>query len=441
MKNKRIFKLTTAAVMLAAVIAVTVSCDSNDRYKNLDKNGYTVSVTFDPNGGDIKGTDSVVTDVFNLSDYSVGSDGMIHISLLEPDSTLRDPSNPLTVTKNEHFLAGWYTERTPIDESRPELGYTYSGRWDFDSDTLSLDPSGDYSSASSQLTLYAAWIPYYDFEIYSVDDSGTASLLSTHKGINLSVPKWVEGKCKIDMGNFPKRSGYTLEAVYLDEDCTTLASERVTGAYNEENGTVTNSTVKLYTKWIEGEYYKIYSADDMRSNADASATYELMCDIDFSKTKWSATFQNSKFSGTIIGNGHKISSASISTTSASSKSIGLFGQITDGAVIKDVIFEDLTHTIDTGRVPTDATFGLLAGSVSEGAAIENVSVSGKIIIGDKCQNLKGVSFTIGTVSGNGTPSGVTHADISCEKENPDNDRLTFELETDDDGYVTLVFSE
>ncbi len=441
MQAKKIFKLIAAAVMLAAVVAVTVSCDSNNRYKKLDKSGYTVSVTFDPGDGEIKGTNSLITDVFNLDDYTVGADGKINISLLPPDSTLRDPANPLTVTKNEHFLAGWYTERTPIDPGNPERGYTYSGKWDFDKDRLSLDPDGDYTSAENQLTLYAAWIPYYEFEIYSVDDNGSTALLSKHKGINLAVPKWVEGKAEISMGSFPKRSGYTLDAVYLDRECTMLAGENVTGGYDEECGTVTVSKVKLYTTWNEGTYYKIYTADDLRSNADANATYELMCDIDFSKTRWSSTFQNSKFSGTIIGNGHKISTVTVNTTAATNKSIGLFGQITEKAVIKDVIFENITHLIDTGRVVTDATLGLLTGSVSDGATIENVTVGGKILIGDKCQGLKSSSFTIGLVSGTGTPDGVTVSDVKCEKENPDNQKLTFEIETDDNGFVTLVFSK
>ena len=427
--------------MLAAVIAAMVSCASNDRYKKLDKSGYTVSVTFDPNGGEIKGTKSVITDVFNLDNYEVGKNGKINISLLEPDSELRDPGNALTVTKNEHFLAGWYSERTPIDKNNPEKGYTYSGRWDFDKDTLSLDPDGDYTSAESQLTLYAAWIPYYEFEIYSVDERGMTSLLSTHKGINLAVPKWVEGKCTIDMGSFPKRSGYTLDAVYLDRACTQLASGNVTGEYSEATGTQTVSKIKLYTTWIDGDYYKIYSAEDLKDNADSDATYELMCDIDFSKTKWPGTFQNSRFSGTIIGNGHKIKSVSISTTSSSSKNSGLFAQITDKAVIQDVTFENITHTIDTGKVATDASFGLFAGSTSDGATFKNVSVSGKIIIGDKCQNLEDASFTIGLVSGNGTPSGVTFSDISCEKKNPTNQRLTFEIEIDENGFVELVFAD
>ena len=435
MKNKMIIKLITAAVMLAAVVALTASCGT-DRYEQLDKDGYTVSVTFDPNGGAVKGTQSVIQDVYCLDNYTPDASGKIKIPLVEPTDSVRDPSNPLTITKNDHFLAGWYRERTPIDENDLSKGYTYSGKWDFSKDTLTLDPDGNYSSAESVVTLYAAWIPFYNFEIYALNENGRFETLTTHKGLSLTVPTWKDGKATIDMGNFPKRSGYTLEAVYLDKDCTKLASESVTGSFNEATGTVSNGTVKLYTTWIKGDYYKIYSADDLRKNAKSDATYEIMSDIDFSSVKWPAAFQ--RFSGTIIGNGHVISGVKISSESRN-KNNGLFGQIDSGAVIRDITFENITHTINTGLVTTDATFGLLAGTVSTSATFENVVVSGKILIGDKCENLKGQSYTIGLVAGSGTPVGAVAGDITCQKENPSNSKLTFSIEIGKDSFVNLVF--
>lgn len=438
MTSKRIIKLITAAVMLAAVIALMASCGSGNRYKKLDKDGYTVSVTFDPSGGTVKGTQSTITDVFSLDDYSVGSDGKISIPLLSPDDPKRDPNNPLSVTKIDHFLAGWYTERTPINANDPSKGYTYSGKWDFEKDTLSLDPDGDYTSAESQLTLYAAWIPYYNFEIYSVDDSGKTKLLSEQKAINLTVPSWSENSPTIEMGNFPKRDGYTLEAVYLDKNCETLVeSSSVSGQYNEKTGVQTVSTVKLYTKWIKGEHYRIYNVKDLRKYAKADASYEIMADLDFEGTSWPAALKGAKFTGTINGNGHTFKNISISTTS-SDKSNGLFEELRAGAVIKDVVFENLTHTINVGRVAQDATFGLLAGYVAEGATFENVTVSGKLIIGDDCKNLKGSTFTIGLICGSGTPEGVSFDNVVCEKANKNNTK--FDIVLDDNDEVTLVFA-
>lgn len=435
MKAKLIFKLITAAALLAAVVALTASCGT-DRYKELDKEGYTISVTFDPNGGSVKGTQSVIQDVYSLDSYTPDASGKIKIPLIEPTDTVRDPSNPLTITKNDHFLAGWYTERTPINPNDPSKGYTYSGKWDFEKDTLSLDPNGDYSSSESVLTLYAAWIPFYNFEIYALNENGRFETLTSHKGLSLTVPTWKDGKATIDMGNFPKRKGYTLDAVYLDEACTELASERVTGSYNEETGTASNTTIKLYTTWIKGDYYKIYSADDLRKNAKSDATYEIMSDIDFSNVKWPAAFQ--RFSGTIIGNNHKITGAQISSESRN-KNNGLFGQIEAGATIKDLILEDVTHTVNTGLVSTDATFGLFAGTVSESATIENVTVSGKLLFGEKCSNLDGQSYSIGLVTGNGTPEGVTAGTIVCEKVEPSSSKYTFDIVIDEDNTVNLVF--
>ena len=440
-QNKKIIKLITAAVMLAAVMLLTVSCAGKTKYEELDKNGYTVSVTFDPNGGTVKGTNSIVTDIYNLDDYEPDSDGMVSIPLLKPDDARRDPSNPLTVTNINHFLAGWYAKRTPVDENDLSKGYIYSDRWDFENDTLKVPADGDYSSADSQLTLYAAWIPYYTFEIYAKNSSGRFELLDTHEGINLTVPTWKDGEVTISMGNFPKRKGYTLDAVYLDRACTKLASETVTGGYDIATGVQTTSTVQLYTTWIEGDYYKIYDADDLIDNDSASATYEIMNDLDFTSKTWPKVFQNSKFSGTIIGNGHKIKGIRIeSGTSSKLTNNGIFSNISKDAVIKDITFENVTHVIDKGVVSPGTSFGLLTGTYATGATFENVKITGKILIGDSCNRLDGADLTIGLVTGSGTPAGIT-ANVVCEKQNPNNNKLKFEIAVDDQGFVELVFSK
>lgn len=440
MANK-ILKLITAAVLLAAVMILTTSCSAESNYDRLDKNGYTVSVTFDPGVGQINSTNSTVTDSFNPADYTPNSSGKIEIPLLAPDDARRDKNNVLKLSNPSHFLAGWYTERTPIDPSDLSKGYTYSGKWDFESDRLTLDPNGEYTSSVSQLTLYAAWIPYFNYEIYAEDKNGDWKIISTQEAINLNVPVREEGDVTIDMGNFPKRAGYTLEKVYLDPECTVAATERVSGKWSTETGTAEESTIKLYTKWLDGEHFYIYTADDLRKNADANGHYHIMADLDFTKVKWHNDFAKGKFSGAFYGGGHKISGVSV-TSDRNGAKVGLFGEITEKAVFENITFENVTHTFDTGIVNPDTCRGLLAGVIAEGASFTDVSISGKILLGDGCQNLKDKAdnYTIGLVCAGQTPVGIS-ASITCEKKNPENDRLTFTLEVSEDGIVTLVFPD
>lgn len=451
----KLLTLITAALMLAAVMTLT-SCSSTNNFENLDKNGYTVSVTFDPGDGQINSTSSTVTDVFNPSDYTPGANGKIEISLLAPDDARRDANNKLTLVNPYHFLAGWYTERTPVDENDLSLGYVYSGRWDFDTDTLSLDPNGSYTSSESQLTLYAAWIPYFDYEVYAAGDDGEWELISTQKNRNLNIPTWKDGSVTIDMGNFPARTGYTLECVYVDEECLIPATESeyatvnsggdctVTGKWDSATGTQTESTVRLYTTWTEGEQYRIYTAEDLRKNASLNGHYEIMADLDFSKVKWHSTFKNGEFNGVINGNGHKIYNVSVESGQDSTKN-GLFASIGANAEISNVTFENIVHTIDAGRVSPGTYFGLLAGVIADDASFSNVTVGGTILLGDKCQNLSSYSgdYAIGILTASGNPTGISYSKdtISCEKENPENERLTFTITVGDDGVVTLDFGD
>ena len=263
-------------------------------------------------------------------------------------------------------------------------------------------------------------------------------LLDSLKSINLSIPAWEDGKSTLDMGNFPDRKDHTLDTVYADYRCKIPLSGSVSGSYDVEAGVDETTVIKLYTTWHEGNYYKIYSAKDFREIKDSEGYYELCADLDFSKTSWPASIKSGKFKGTINGNGHTIKGISISSSSGNG---GIFAELTDAAVIKDVVFEDITHTIDTGIVKTGSSFGLLAGKISEGATLENVKVSGKILIGDKCENLKGSSssYTIGYLCGSGTVPGVDISGIVCEKINPTGSETTFSISVDENKIITLVF--
>ena len=432
-----------AAVIILVIGLIWIIGSGDDSYMSqFEESGYTVNVTFDTNGGTFKGSNSTIIDLYNPADAKDGK-----IQILAPDDSRRDSSNTFNVTKDGYFLAGWYENRTLIDPDNPDAGYTYSGRWDFETKALEIDPDKTYSGNEAALTLYAAWVPYFEFEVYAQDPQGEMVKVGSTSAINLTIPQWKDGDVTLGMDNFPTRKGYTLVDVYLDEAMTDKAIDHatengkkmsITGTWNIETAVPDNHTIKLYTTWQEGERYKIYSASDLQKHASSDGYYELYSDLDFTDINWPSVFTDSKFTGKIIGNGHTISNISIESDQKNRVNNGLFSSIENGAALENVKFKNVIHTINTSSVAPGAAFGLLAGSVEKGAEFSNVSLEGKILISDSCETLIGdTSFTIGLAVGSGSTEGLD-ANVTAEKANPDN--TVFDVVIDN-GSVTIVNKE
>ncbi len=423
-----IIAVVAAVLVIVAGIIWAVTSAGGDFYSDYANDGYTVKVTFDSNGGTFKGSDSSVIDLFKPEGLDEG------IKLLSPDDPIRDKNNPLTVTKAGYFLAGWYREMSPIDPEDPEKGYTYSGKWDFENDRLT----------ESELTLYAAWVPYYNYEVYAQNENGAWELVTSTAAINLTIPEWKSGDVTLDMDNFPIREGYTLDKIFYDEDMKVEVKGEpnsagtkniISGSWDESTATSLTPTIKLYTTWQEGERYRIYSTDDLRKNASADGYYEIYSDLDFTDVEWPSVFGNDKFGGKIFGNGHTISNISVESTSRSRINNGLFSSLSETAYIENLNFVNITHTINLMSVAPGASFGLLAGSVAEGAEFKDVKISGRLLIGDSCEGLIGNNdYTIGVVCGIGKTDGI-ESEITVEKLNPSNDLFGIEIT---DGVVSLT---
>ena len=441
-KRKLILTVCAAVAAVALVVGVVIAIVKGNQtyFHQYNKEGYTVSIVLDSNGGTFKGSDSSIVDLYNPD--NIGEDG---IQILAPDDIRRGKDNVMQVTNPGYFLAGWYTERIPVDENDLSKGYTYSGKWDFDNDRVLIDPNANYSADYSVLTLYAAWVPYYNFEIYTTDESGNSYLLSTVSAINLTIPQWNDGDVTLAMDNFPEREGYTLDTrsiYYLDsmtkvEGVESGSKTIITGEWDEATATSLTPTIKLHTEWFEGKTYRIYSTEDFIKNADPNGYYELYSDLDFSKAEWPSAFLNEKFNGKIYGNKHEIYGVSFESTSRSRFANGLFSSLGENAYIEKVDFVDITHTIDLMAVAQDATFGLLAGTAADGATFKNVTVSGKLVFGDSCASLAGSDgFIINTLIASGDTDGITVEGITVEKQNAENN--AFELSVDEDGAVSIT---
>ena len=91
--------------------------------------------------------------------------------------------------------------------------------------------------------------------------------------------------------------------------------------------------MKLYVDYMEGEWFHITSAKQLISNASVSGNYILDADLDFADQIWPTALMHGNFTGTIAGNGHKISNIAIKQTNNSKVNTGLFGQLTETASI------------------------------------------------------------------------------------------------------------
>ncbi len=448
---KRIIKLGVLLGLLLSAVLTATACSGNwdPPYEDLNKDGYTVSVKFDANGGVFAGTKDVyIVDAFNYSD-AVSDKG---VYLLAPEDPLR-AEGAFEISRTGYFLAGWYTERSPrvnennqplddfgvlTSESGREQGYSYSGRWDFEKDTLSVEYGQSFDSAQPAMTLYAAWIPYFTFEFYAENSDGSFALVDTSTAIELEIPVWNESTGKLDTNSFPLRDGFTFGSAYLDSDKTTALTEKINGAesfvdYN--TGTTSTEKIAIYSTWLEGSWFKIYNAKQFYNNSRLDGNYILCADIDFADEVWSPTLTKGKFTGKILGNGYKISNVNVVQADNSQLFGGLFGSIDDSAVFENVSFENVTYEIGAGSRMQGATFGLLGGTISTEAVLTTVSVSGKLIIGKDCYPQNG--YAIGLLCSTGGYEEIDISKISCVvSDNADN----ISAEIENDGTVTVIFN-
>lgn len=439
MKKKITAILALGCIGLACVGA---GCSMSELEKYQEQ-GYTVMVTYDANGGWFLGRDGItVMDLFNPSKYEADPDGTVHIKLKEPTDLSRPTSGTgnVTLTKQEHFFAGWYQSREllknedgevvdeygvvlelneegkyvyplEVGEEKPKEGmpaYTYAERWDFETDTI------DYQEEDGlfEMTLYAAWIPYYQFDYYYRVEGETewkyydtttfdykttkAENSPTHDKDTIWVPDWQNGAmnhsyryANNEEFSFPKISGTTFIAAYLDADCTQKidGSLEHAGTLDYEIGRAVNRVQNVYVEVEKGERFKISTAQQFLDYASLSGYYELYSDIDFENgnVKWPASFMAGEFTGKIYGaNGeaHTIKNVVASYSSSSAKQGGLFGKIGKTASIKGITFENVTTDLASVATRTsDTTFGLFAGYIEEEAEIENVTVGGTLRLG------------------------------------------------------------
>lgn len=452
--KKKIIIFVGIIMLLASVMTLAACSQWGAPYSQLaEEDGYSVKVHFDSNGGMFAGspTGIKVVDVYSTESGSDAGNGQKSVSILAPNDEKRG-NRAMEVSNDGYFLAGWYKERAPrVDENGNALdawgeltsvsgrdqAYTYAGKWDFANDKLTVDPNKTYADDEYALTLYAAWIPFFEFEVYEKNGDSFVKLdaLSV-TGLEYKSPEWVgENAVQISMNSMPKRQGYTLVGAYTDAEMTT----EMKGTFdyktqiNYEKGIATQPKIAIYTVWEEGNRYNIYTAKQFMDNADVNGIYEIHADLDFSAISyWPPVLSKGTFQGKIIGNGHKFSNITATQADAdNSIYCGLFGRLAEKAEISDITFENVNFTIRGSRKP-DFNYGLLAGAITDEAKLENVSISGNLIVSSDF-NLSS-SCEIGLLCATGNTHGIDISGINCIK---DKEESTLVITVNEDGKVEI----
>ena len=401
-------------------------------YALNNQENYNVSVKFDANGGLFTTNTSVIVDSFNISGMKTNNAGQVEIPLIAPDDAQRGKEG-FSPYYNGYFLAGWYAERVETKDVEGNTVYTYSNKWDFTSDKLQVLASGSYSADEPVLTLYAAWVPMFEIEFYSVNSGEYLDKITfdPNQGNTFEIPEWNLDTGSIDMKDFPSKNGYTFNGVYLDkEGAQAVTTDTIihNGAVNYDNGTSSNGSMKLYVDWMEGEWFHIYTAEQFIKNAKLNGNYVIHADLDFANEIWPTALMHGVFTGTIEGNGYSFKNISATQTNNSKTVAGLFGQIKGSAKISDLTLENATFTIQKGARVKGASFGLLAGQIDDTAALTNVQIVDSALKIDSACAFLSDDYTIGMICGSGNEFGIDASGISCiaTGEAPETVKITVE---------------
>ena len=452
-----VLAIGAAVVLMVVTLFSSAGSQWKDPYKQLDKDNYSVSIRFDAGEGKFANRDITVVDVFSLADYEADEDGFVRIPLLDPQDKQRG-AQAYVVDNPGYVLAGWYTDRQlrtdeqgrPLDAygeltevSGREQGYIYSGRWDFENGKVTVDPAGVDSGSDAVLTLYAAWVPYVQFNLYNLnklDADQNPELIQTYEGSKLSVPTWKNGAVVLG-GSFPKLEG-TPNAIYADVNKTQPITEPVKIEINYENGTILTPAVNVYVDLWEGSWFKISSVKEFYKNARVDGNYIIEADLDFSVkgALWPTNFYKGQgqFTGQIIGNGHTMSNITV-VQPAGAQQGGLFGFIGAGASITDLHFENVIYTAVGSRIQ-GSTFGLLCGTLSDQAEIRNVTISGKLLIDPSLYLEQVDSASYGLIAGSGNTAGISLENLSVEATGDNKNRVILSLDKET-GEVTITVRE
>ena len=409
--------LLAACLLLVTMLFLNGCAPNKTPYELNDLDNFTVSIKYDANGGLFTDNTTVITDSYNIADLAPNDQGQVQIALLPPDDPGRG-TDAFAPRNNGYFLAGWYSNRLETTDEAGNITYSYEDKWDFENDLLSLDLNGNYTASKPELTLYAAWVPLFEIELYALDSGEEVSTMTFDPTVTeeVLIPAWDETTGTVKMNGFPEREGYTFNGLFYDElgsQAVSTASVSHPGTVDTSTGTAADISMKLYVDYLEGDWYQIYNAEQFADNASLKGNYILHADLDFSDEIWPTNLMYGNFTGTIEGNGHAIKNIDLRQTNNSKVNAGLFGNLTEDAKLNNVIFDHASFTIEAGTRVKGTSFGLLAGTISDGAVLTDVRVANSVLKIDSGCYFGVDDYSIGLICGMGSDTKLDPSGITC----------------------------
>ena len=341
MQKKLIIYLALCLMLVFCSSALT-GCESGT--KNFDGK---VKVIYHLEGGIYQNCEQPVIQYY---DFDEGTSNLI-VDLSELSGQ--------TIIRTGYTLEGWYTKKTGEGNS-----VVYEDKWDFANDKVS----------SEGITLYAKWKKniLYTYEVcYRDEIDGSVKSLGSYE-VN-------EGDHFNDyyasfFGN--KRYGYTaLKGLYTESD------EPWDESFTHPGGE-TDTAVRVFLHYIEGNYVLVDSARKLTANKNANLY--LTSDIDFEGESFSGF---GDYKGIIKGNGFTVKNFTLSydsskngliadtdlSTEGGILCIGLFRSL-KGASISDLSFSDFSIDIKAGYPGTKIIIVAPLSIKMENTALTNVTV-------------------------------------------------------------------
>ena len=281
------------------------------------------------------------------------------------DMKIGDPNEIETeeldkITLHGYHIEGWYRTKIVNDDGT----VSYKDKWDFNVDRMTVDG----------VTLYARWMKNttHTYEVYYINPD-------TEEEVFVDKYTVVEGE-EFDSDFVDTEvKGYTTIG-YLDENGFEWDEE-----FTHPGGDV-DVAVKVYLKLVVGDYAVVSTAREFNSAIGSDENIYLLNDIDYDGDE--VSFE--KYSGEIVGNGHKLYNLTIDYDPNNLKGyiddldgsknhlyVSLFFEL-KGANIKDLSFENVSFVINVRLSKITnivvAPFAILASDTK----LENVSISGNI---------------------------------------------------------------
>lgn len=359
--KKKFILVMLGLIMLLGLAACHAPLSLKDvEEQNRDK----WHVTYDLQGGVFNSQEAI-----DISHYYPKKEGGTYIS--EPKGK-ESALGSLKITRSGYFLEGWYkTKECEVAD-----------KWDFSNDKITGDT-----------VLYAKWLKNYEFRFLYRDEGDGEWKEIPDSGVTVDGDLSDETTGYLDNTHKPKREGYTFIEWYANEECSVVWDKNT----DRHSGKVVNGdneasrVVNIYTVWRQGVWAIVQTANEFANAIAANQNIYLYKDIEFGDvnefTGANWTTGEDEYDKTIDGNHKSVKNIVMSFPDSAAKDnrkrpayCGIFRKLADGAVLKNISFENISLNIKPDSITWNKYCALLAAEVEEGVTFENVTLTGTLAV-------------------------------------------------------------